>query len=136
MDPHRLTRPPRPTLLIVDDHADLRDAIGLLFEHEGYQIAEADNGADALTYIRSGQPVDGIVLDLMMPVMDGWEFLANWRADPMWRQVPTLVLTGVSDDRIRASELGGVMVLKKPFAFDELVAAVRAMMVRLAFAAE
>jgi len=130
MEPHRLKHPPKPTLLIVDDHADLRDAVALLFEHEGYQIADADNGADALAYLRAGRPADAIVLDLVMPVMDGWEFLTQWRADAAWRDIPTLILTGLSMDRLRVEELGNLMILTKPFIFDELVAAVSAMMMR------
>jgi CheY-like chemotaxis protein len=130
MQPHRLNRPPKPTLLVVDDHADLRGAVSVLFEHEGYAIAEADNGADALAYVRSGAAADLIILDLMMPVMDGWTFLAQWRADPGWRDIPMLILTGVSIDKLRIGELGDSMILTKPFTFDELVAAVRAIMMR------
>ena len=130
MDPHRLTPRTAPTLLIVDDHADLRNAVSLLFEREGYTVAEAENGADALAYVRAGKPVDVIVLDLMMPVMDGWEFLEKCRADRGWREIPTLVLTGVAADKLRASELGNVAVMTKPFTIDELIAAVRQVRIR------
>jgi CheY-like chemotaxis protein len=130
MEPHRLAAPPKPTVLVVDDHQDLRDAIAVLLQHNGYLVADAENGAEALAYLRSDQPVHAIILDLVMPVMDGWQFLAKWRADEAWKQIPTLVLTGVPIANMRQSELQGMLVLTKPFTFDELMAAVRTVMLR------
>jgi DNA-binding response OmpR family regulator len=109
----------------VDDHADLRDSIGILLQHQGYLVADAANGVEALDYLRSEQPVHAIILDLVMPVMDGWQFLSHWRTREAWTQIPMLVLTGVPLSRIRQKELGDVMVLTKPFTFAELMAAMR-----------
>jgi len=67
----------RPTILVVDDHSDLRDALVVLLEHEGYRVADASNGAEALDYLRSGAPVNALIVDLDMPVMNGWDFLAE-----------------------------------------------------------
>jgi CheY-like chemotaxis protein len=128
MDSPHVVPARRPTVLIVEDHVDLREAIAVLFEYEDYVIAEAEDGAEALAYLQLGGPASAIVLDLIMPVMDGWEFLQAWRSDPTWRDIPILVLTGVPDNKLRRRELGEVAVLKKPFLFNELVAMMRRMM--------
>jgi two-component system chemotaxis response regulator CheY len=130
MDPKRLAPPPRPTVLVVVDHGDLRDAISVLFEAEGYAVADAANGREALTYLESERPVHAIILDLVMPVMDGWEFLVEWRTDARSSQIPLVVLTGVSPSHLRPEELTGLTVMTKPFAFDELVATVRRLVIR------
>ena len=63
-----------PTILVVDDDADIRDAMCLILEHNGYRATAASNGEEALRVLRAGRPVDLILLDMMMPVMDGWGF--------------------------------------------------------------
>jgi CheY-like chemotaxis protein len=130
MDPHRLVPSPRPTVLIVDDHDDLRDAVTLLLETEGYAVADAANGAEALERLKTDPHVAGIILDLVMPIMDGWEFLAHWRGHPAWKNIPVLVLTGVAISKLRQSELAGTQVMMKPFTFDELIESIRAVMIR------
>jgi CheY-like chemotaxis protein len=115
----------RPTILVVDDHMDLRDAIAVLLEGEGYDVVDAGNGQEALTHLRSRADVAAIVLDLAMPVMDGWRFLAERRQDPALREIPTIIVTGVSDATKRQRELGDLAVFTKPFHFDELFAALR-----------
>jgi CheY-like chemotaxis protein len=117
---------------VVDDHADLRDAMAVLLQHHGFAVADASNGVEALEYLRSDQPAAAIILDLIMPVMDGWEFLAAWRTDPAYKPIPTLVLTGVPVAKLRQDELKGTMILTKPFTFDELMEAVRTIMIRRA----
>ena len=131
MDYHRLqARPPeapiRPMILVVDDQIDLRDAIAVLLETEGYDVVDAANGREALKYLQASQRnVAAIVLDLAMPVMDGWQFLAERRKDPMLRGIPTIVVTGVSDAKRRHRELGDITVFSKPFHFDELIRELR-----------
>jgi len=119
-----------PTILIVDDHSDLRDALTVLLEHEGYRVADVGNGAEALDYLRSREPVNALIVDLDIPVMNGWDFLAQCRQDATWRTIPTLVLTGVSIAERRRQELGPVPVFTKPFNFDELLAVLRRAMIR------
>lgn len=116
-----------PAILLVDDHADLREALGRLFRREGFEVAEANNGAEALDYLDSGADVSLIVLDLGMPVMDGWVFLKTWRNHPNWWPVPVLVLTGLITDT-RLKELGDLMVLTKPFQIDDLLSVARRLM--------
>ena len=131
MDYHRLQARPaeaslRPTILVVDDHEDLRDAIAVLLEVEGYDVIDAANGREALKFLASGAyHVAAIVLDLAMPVMDGWQFLAERRRHQALSDIPTIVVTGVSDATRRHQELGDVAVFTKPFHFDELMRELR-----------
>ena len=119
-----------PTILIVEDHADMRGAVAVMLEREGFHVAEADNGADALTYLRSGRPVNVIILDVAMPVMNGWDFLAACREHSEWRLIPTILLTGLTLDQRECAELDRMPAFTKPFNFDELLAAVRRVMIR------
>ena len=116
--------------MIVDDHSDLRDAITVLLEDEGYVVADAGDGVEALAYLRSGATVSAMLVDLAMPIMDGWDFLATCRLDPVWSRIPTIVLTGVDVGNRRRQELGDVVIFTKPFNFDELLATVRRLMIR------
>ena len=119
----------RPTILVVDDHSDLRDALVVLLEHEGYRVADASNGAEALDYLRSGAPVNALIVDLDMPVMNGWDFLAERRQHPTWCAIPTLVFTGVSIAERRRDELGSLPVFTKPVNFDHLLTVLRRAMI-------
>jgi CheY-like chemotaxis protein len=131
VDYHRLqsahSSQARPTVLVVDDHVDLRDSIAVLLEIEGYAVVDAGNGREALRYLSSSSSanVAAIVLDLAMPVMDGWEFLAERRANPTLSEIPTIVVTGVSDARRRHKELAELAVFTKPFHFEELIGELR-----------
>lgn len=123
---HTSSAPLRQTILVVDDQVFLRDAIAVLLESEGYDVIDAANGREALTFMRSGANVAAIVLDLEMPVMDGWQFLAERGKDPALRDIPTIVVTGVSDATRRQKELGNLAaVFTKPFHFDEFFASLR-----------
>jgi CheY-like chemotaxis protein len=129
MDYRRLHPPPgvsvRPTILVVDDQVDLRDAIGVLLEAEGYDVVDASNGDEALRYLSSAAGhVAAIVLDLAMPVMDGWQFLAERQKRPALKDIPTIVVTGVSDAK-RRQDLGDIVVFTKPFHFDGLIRELR-----------
>jgi len=106
--------------------------MALLLQHNGYAVADASNGVEALEYLRADKPAAAIILDLIMPVMDGWEFLLAWRTDPAYKPIPTLVLTGVPVAKLRQNELQGTMILTKPFTFNKLMDAVRAIMIRRA----
>ena len=115
-----------PTLLVVDDQRTLRDALTAFLESEGYIVADATNGRDALVYLGSGQPVHTIIVDLDMPVMDGWEFLRRQKRDCIWRTIPTFVITGLTEAEQKRGELGDARVFQKPLNFEELLKAVRA----------
>jgi CheY-like chemotaxis protein len=110
-------------VLIVEDDADLRDMMAQLLSLEGYQARTVANGRDALEYLKGGDYPNVILLDLMMPVMDGWEFRRRQSEDPALARVPVVVLSAL--DQSRAADLAGAAFLKKPLDFDRLIQLVR-----------
>ena len=119
---------PHPTLhhcavLIVEDDADLRDMMAQLLNLEGFNAATVANGREALEYLHQGDRPDVILLDLMMPVMDGWEFRRRQQADPTVSGVPVIVLSAL--DQSRAADVRADAFLKKPLDFDRLLTLVR-----------
>src|SRR5262245_62354165 len=86
-------------VLIVEDDADLRDMMAQLLSMQGFKAATVANGREALDYLRSGSRPDLILLDLMMPVMDGWEFRRQQVADPELAGVPVVILSAVEAPR-------------------------------------
>jgi DNA-binding response OmpR family regulator len=117
------------TILVVDDEAKLREMIRVYLEQEGYRVVEAANGRDALFMARDEKP-DLIVLDLMMPVMGGYEFMRIFSKES---DTPIIMLTAkVEDqDKIVGLELGADDYLTKPFNVRELLARVRAVLRRV-----
>jgi PAS domain S-box-containing protein len=88
---HRCAKPPCPVLLVEDD-ADTRYLLRTLLEREQWHVLEAENGAAALRVLQDGKP-ELILLDLLMPEMDGFEFIAAMKENPEWRQIPVVVIT-------------------------------------------
>src|SRR5436190_5778708 len=80
------------TVLVVDDEPDVRNTVAMILEDEGYRVVTARDGREALNKVRSQLP-DAILLDLMMPVLDGAGFLRECRANPECRRVPVLVMS-------------------------------------------
>ena len=112
-------------VLIVEDDADLREMMAQLLTLEGYQIETVANGREALDYLTDAPRPDVILLDLMMPIMDGWEFRRRQQSDPALADVPVIVLTALDQAQARATDLNGVDFLKKPLDFDRLLDLVR-----------
>ncbi|PYQ72831.1 MAG: response regulator [Acidobacteria bacterium] len=111
-------------VLIVEDDADLREMMAQLLSLEGFQAAAVANGSEALQYLHNGHiKPDVILLDLMMPVMDGWEFRRKQQADPAFADVPVIVLSAL--DQSRAADVQAEAFLKKPLDFDRLLQLVR-----------
>ena len=116
-------------LLIAEDDADISRALAALFEHNNYTVDTVTNGNDAYDYSVSGN-YDGIILDIMMPGMDGLEVLKALRSAGC--RTPVLLLTAKADieDRVNGLDAGADDYLPKPFAANELLARVRAMLRR------
>ena len=83
------------TILVVDDNSDVLEVVGALLETEGYAVVTASNGADALEQLRAGLTPALVILDLTMPVMDGWEFRDRQLQDPALRDIPTIIYSAV-----------------------------------------
>jgi two-component system response regulator MprA len=116
-------------ILVVDDDAAVRDSLARTLRFEGYQVETADNGAAALLAVRGGEP-DAMVLDVSMPVMDGLETCRELRAGGVL--VPVLMLTARDSvgDRVAGLDAGADDYLVKPFALQELLARLRALLRR------
>jgi CheY-like chemotaxis protein len=82
-------------VMIVEDDPDLREMLAQLLTLEGFDPTEAANGAEALRQLRSGPPPEVILLDLMMPVMDGWTFRAEQLRDPSIAHIPVIIVSAV-----------------------------------------
>jgi CheY-like chemotaxis protein len=113
-------------VLIVDDDEGIRDALSQVLSDEGYRVLSAENGIAALTILRSADPRPCmILLDMMMPVMDGREFIARKMAEPNLRDVPVVVVTADGRALKGSSELTAAAVLAKPISLDQLLLAVQ-----------
>jgi two-component system, chemotaxis family, chemotaxis protein CheY len=106
-------------LLVVDDDPTIREMLEMLLDSEGYEVATASNGADALDALPELHP-DLIILDMKMPVMDGWEFMDRYRTLPD-ATAPVVVLSAAQDTGRRAAEVGAQAYVSKPFAIDDLL---------------
>jgi phosphate regulon transcriptional regulator PhoB len=118
-------------VLVVEDEPDIRSLIVHHLEREGFRCRTATSGGEALARVRATPP-DLIVLDLMLPGMDGLEVCRRVRADPATATLPIIMLTAKADevDRVVGLEIGADDYLAKPFSTKELVARVRAVLRR------
>lgn len=119
------------TLLVIEDEPKTGDYLLRGLTESGFAVRLARTGRDGLFIAREDE-IDLVVLDVMLPRMDGWQVLAALRADPATEQIPVLFLTARDDvqDRVRGLELGADDYLVKPFAFAELLARVRTLVRR------
>jgi CheY-like chemotaxis protein len=113
--------PQHSVVMVVDDDPDLRDAMGAILESAGYRIISAENGSDALLALRSGGQPSAIVLDLMMPVMNGWQFLDERRHRRDVACIPVIVVSASEPEEL--PEVAAF--LSKPFEPDRFIAVVR-----------
>lgn len=113
---------PKKGVLVIDDDLPTLETLELMLQVSGYQVWTSGYARDAMRLAQQHKP-DVILLDLMMPVMDGWEFRRRQVEDPAIAKVPVVVLSAL--DPIRAVDLGGTAFLKKPLDFDRLLELVR-----------
>jgi CheY-like chemotaxis protein len=109
-------------ILVVDDDPDIREGLQDLLEDEGFVVTVAAHGREALAIVRGGQLPSLILLDLMMPVMNGQEFKAALREDPLARELPVIAMTA-GDPRTAPGDVA--CVIRKPLRLSELLAAIR-----------
>jgi CheY-like chemotaxis protein len=108
-------------LLVVEDDAIIRMSLKILLEMEGYRVHEASNGRDALEFLRQSRDFPClVVLDLMMPVMDGIEFRRTQLQDPDLAHVPVVIVTGKNDLK-EVDDLQPLHIVRKPFQADVLL---------------
>jgi serine/threonine-protein kinase RsbW len=115
----------RKNILVVEDDAPTREALALALEAGGHRAARAANGREALDLLRSGPAPDLIVLDLMMPVLDGWQFRRRQREDEALADIPVVVVSASGDLPERAGALEAVALLMKPVEPGRLLEAIR-----------
>jgi adenylate cyclase len=103
-------------ILVVDDNESNRDMLSRRLSHEGYDVSTVENGPHALAWLKS-QPTDLILLDVMMPEMDGYEVLSQLKDDATWRDIPVIMISALDeiDSVVRCIERGAEDYLPKPF---------------------
>jgi CheY-like chemotaxis protein len=110
-------------ILVVEDDDDIREVVASFLQDAGYTVAAAANGAVALEMVERDPPL-AILLDMKMPIMDGWEFARQYRDQPI-PPAPIIVMTAAHDAAARGSQVNAVGVLGKPFDLDDLLAIVK-----------
>jgi len=107
-------------ILIVEDDPDIREDLAELLRDEGYTVSTAGNGAEALTVLREGFSPCVVLLDLMMPTMNGWDFRSAMLREKKLASIPVVVLSGVADADDQAAQMK-LDYLAKPIDVDRLL---------------
>ncbi|HEY65944.1 MAG TPA: response regulator [Caldilineae bacterium] len=120
------------TILVVDDEPDVQQLLNLILTRAGYQVSTANDGIEALSEV-GRTPPDLILLDIMMPGMDGYEVLQRLRSDPATAHIPVIILSAKGDvqDRVKGLRLGADDYIPKPADPNELIARVEAVLARV-----
>lgn len=113
--------------LVVEDNEHVAYMLRFMLERAGYDVILAENGRDALTAIENIEPVDVIMLDLMLPYVSGFQIIGHVRDDREWQHVPIVVLSGkvLEEDIVEALDAGANDYVTKPFRPEELLARLR-----------
>jgi CheY-like chemotaxis protein len=113
------------TVLVIEDDKDLRELVAMMLEDAGLCVLAAGNGQEGLDRVQMRMP-DLILLDMKMPVMNGWQFAAEFRAR-YGAAAPIVVITAAEHASLRAQEIGAVGWISKPFEMDEFIKQVKAL---------
>ncbi len=117
-----------PTILIADDHDDNRELLQLLLRGAGYDVKEARDGSECLTIARR-EPPDLIVMDLSMPVLDGWGVFRELKTDDRTQAIPCMAVTAHAElNRTQALETGFKAYVSKPFSSELLLKTVASLL--------
>lgn len=117
-----------PRVLVVEDDLATREATALVLRGEGLEVEAVADGRAALERLRSGPQPDLVVLDLVMPAVDGWALREEMLLDPWLAAIPVLVCSGAPDLPARAARLRAAAVLVKPYELRDLAAQARALL--------
>ena len=119
-------------ILIVDDEVDILHFLELVLQGRGYAVSSASSGQKALILARTQSP-DLMLLDIMMPQMDGWEVLRLLRVDPQTASIPVAMISARTDakDRVQGLQEGALDYICKPFSLDDLLAKVDALFAQI-----
>ena len=109
------------SILIVEDERDVRESLAVFLEGEGYRVVEAEDGQEALRCLRSSTDICLILLDLFMPVMNGWAFRDEQLRDPRLAPIPVVVISADAGTSQKAAALGAADAMMKPVDFDRLL---------------
>ena len=120
-----------PTILVVEDQEEIASLLRFKLKNSGYEVVLAENGKIALEMAHADQP-DLIIMDVMMPVMDGLETLKNLKSDASLKLIPVIMLTAQSSESsvVNGFELGADDYITKPFRTQEFIARVNAVLSR------
>jgi CheY-like chemotaxis protein len=114
-------------VFVVEDDEGIRETMQCALEREGYRVETAKNGRDALAQLRVADPRPGVILlDLMMPVMDGWTFRREQLQDSALGVIPVIVMSADATVQAKAESIGATGYLKKPLRLETLLDAVMA----------
>lgn len=108
-------------ILIVEDDFDIRDLLVMILNTNGYQATGVSNGQEALAHLRKAGAADLILLDLMMPIMDAWEFRERQRAEPPLDAIPVVLLSATDEVGEHVAALDAAAFLRKPIDFNALL---------------
>lgn len=114
-----------PSILVIEDDRDIREALVDCLTEEGYRVSSASNGSEGLMRLRSVDATNLIILDLMMPVMNGQEFRKQQLADQNLAKIPVILLTADMMAQTRAEEMQTEAFLRKPIDLEDLLSAVK-----------
>jgi CheY-like chemotaxis protein len=113
-------QPQAKTIMVVEDNAIAREGLGVILQRHGFNVIAFENGLDALNQLATGMTPDLILLDMLMPVLDGWHFLQRVKGLPVG-SAPVVVTTGTILTREWAAQNGCAGFLRKPIEEDELL---------------
>jgi CheY-like chemotaxis protein len=119
------TMPIRPsrTVLVVDDDEGIRDVLEIVLEEAGYRVVSASNGRAGLAYLRTSRAPDAVLLDLFMPLMNGWEFVREAAASERTAKIPIIVMTAAGSHW--GYPLPGERIMHKPIQSEHLLRMLR-----------
>jgi DNA-binding response OmpR family regulator len=114
-------------ILVVEDEKDIQTILEFVLGREGHDVIIAENGKVAKDIVDNREPVDLVLLDIMLPYFDGFEIITHIRSKEEWKSVPIIMLTSRSSEKdiVRALELGANDYVTKPFNIKELMARIK-----------